>query len=184
MGIVNAGQLAVYEEIPKELLGLVEDVLLNKRPDSTERLLTFAETVKGEKGDAVAADGTRPPGTRWSHGQKLVAAQDSFTLLSVLDDLWTRMRAEVAEQRYRQISVTFLELTVASETQLALFDSGPAVTPATVARRLALSTAIDRMNARFGRDAVTVGHDAVGASRSSGPRIAFTRIPELAEFRE
>ena len=141
-------------------------------------------TVKGEKGDAVAADGTRPLGTRWSHGQKLVAAQDSFTLLSVLDDLWTRMRAEVAEQRYRQISVTFLELTVASETQLALFDSGPAVTPPTVARRLALSTAIDRMNARFGRDAVTVGHDVVGASRSSGPRIAFTRIPELAEFRE
>src|SRR6202035_3945536 len=50
MGIVNAGQLAVYEEIPKDLLGLVEDVLLNRRPDSTERLLNFAETVKGDKG--------------------------------------------------------------------------------------------------------------------------------------
>ena len=46
MGIVNAGQLAVYEEIPKDLLELVEDVLLNRRPDSTERLVTFAETVK------------------------------------------------------------------------------------------------------------------------------------------
>ncbi|MCW3052591.1 MAG: hypothetical protein JWN14_1761, partial [Chthonomonadales bacterium] len=50
MGIVNAGQLAVYEEIPKGLLELVEDVLLNRRPDSTDRLLAFAETVKGEKG--------------------------------------------------------------------------------------------------------------------------------------
>lgn len=47
MGIVNAGMIEVYDEIPKELLELVEDVLLNRRPDSTERLLAFAETVKG-----------------------------------------------------------------------------------------------------------------------------------------
>jgi 5-methyltetrahydrofolate--homocysteine methyltransferase len=47
MGIVNASQLAVYEEIPKDLLELVEDVLLNRRPDSTERLVEFAEKVKG-----------------------------------------------------------------------------------------------------------------------------------------
>ena len=46
MGIVNAGQLAVYEEVPKDLLERVEDVLLNRRPDATERLVTFAETVK------------------------------------------------------------------------------------------------------------------------------------------
>src|SRR5947207_2358291 len=45
MGIVNAGQLAIYEEIPKDLLELVEDVLLNRRPDATERLLTFAATA-------------------------------------------------------------------------------------------------------------------------------------------
>ncbi|PYQ17166.1 MAG: methionine synthase [Acidobacteria bacterium] len=46
MGIVNAGQLEVYEEIPRELRELVEDVLLNRRPDATERLVAFAETVK------------------------------------------------------------------------------------------------------------------------------------------
>ncbi len=46
MGIVNAGQLAVYEEIPAELRELVEDVLLNRRPDATERLIAYAETVK------------------------------------------------------------------------------------------------------------------------------------------
>ena len=53
MGIVNAGQLAVYEEIPKDLLELVEDVLLNRRPDATERLVSFAETVRQK--DKVAA---------------------------------------------------------------------------------------------------------------------------------
>ena len=46
MGIVNAGQLEVYEEIPKDLLELVEDVIFNRRPDATERLTDYAEHVK------------------------------------------------------------------------------------------------------------------------------------------
>ncbi|NIR72967.1 methionine synthase, partial [candidate division KSB1 bacterium] len=46
MGIVNAGQIEVYEEIPKDLLEHVEDVLLNRRPDATERLVDFAEQIK------------------------------------------------------------------------------------------------------------------------------------------
>ena len=49
MGIVNAGQLAVYDEIPKDLLEKVEDVLLNRRPDSADRLTEFAESVKKSK---------------------------------------------------------------------------------------------------------------------------------------
>jgi 5-methyltetrahydrofolate--homocysteine methyltransferase len=47
MGIVNAGQLIVYEDIPKDLLEHVEDVIFNRRPDATERLVQFAGTVKG-----------------------------------------------------------------------------------------------------------------------------------------
>lgn len=47
MGIVNAGMIEVYDEIPKDLLERVEDVLLNRRSDATERLLEFAEQVKG-----------------------------------------------------------------------------------------------------------------------------------------
>ncbi|UVT19942.1 MAG: methionine synthase [Nitrospira sp.] len=69
MGIVNAGQLAVYQEVPKDLLELVEDVLLNRRPDATERLVTFAETVKA-KGKTVAKDDEWRQGTveeRLSH---------------------------------------------------------------------------------------------------------------------
>ena len=48
MGIVNAGQLAVYESIPEELLRRVEDVLFDRRPDATERLIEFAGQVKGK----------------------------------------------------------------------------------------------------------------------------------------
>ena len=47
MGIVNAGQLAVYEDIPADLLELVEDVLFDRRDDATDRLVAFAETVRG-----------------------------------------------------------------------------------------------------------------------------------------
>jgi len=48
MGIVNAGQLAVYEDIPKDLLERVEDVIFNRRPDATELLVEFAERVRGK----------------------------------------------------------------------------------------------------------------------------------------
>jgi 5-methyltetrahydrofolate--homocysteine methyltransferase len=54
MGIVNAGMLEVYEEIDPELKVLVEDVLLNRRPDATERLVDFGETLKGA--GAVASE--------------------------------------------------------------------------------------------------------------------------------
>ena len=48
MGIVNAGQLVVYEDIPKDLLERVEDIIFNRRSDATERLVEFAASVKGE----------------------------------------------------------------------------------------------------------------------------------------
>ncbi len=56
MGIVNAGMLGVYEEIPKDLLELVEDVLLNRRPDATERLVKFADSVKSQGKAEVQQD--------------------------------------------------------------------------------------------------------------------------------
>jgi len=55
MGIVNAGMLEVYQEIPKDLLELVEDVLLNRRDDATERLVEFADTIKS-KGKEIVRD--------------------------------------------------------------------------------------------------------------------------------
>jgi len=59
MGIVNAGQLEIYEEIPKDLLQLVEDVLLNRNPESTERLVDFSETIKQKGKVEVVADAWR-----------------------------------------------------------------------------------------------------------------------------
>jgi 5-methyltetrahydrofolate--homocysteine methyltransferase len=55
MAIVNAGQIGVYDEIPKDLLEHVEDILFDRRPDAAERMVAFAETVKG-KGKAATED--------------------------------------------------------------------------------------------------------------------------------
>ncbi|MEO1263491.1 MAG: methionine synthase [Bacteroidota bacterium] len=56
MGIVNAGMMEIYEEIPKDLLERVEDVLFNRREDATERLVEFAETVKGNGSKGIKKD--------------------------------------------------------------------------------------------------------------------------------
>ncbi len=69
MGIVNAGMLEVYQEIPRALLELVEDVLLNRRPDSTERLVQFAETIRHK--DRVEVAGEAEAWRQGSVGERL-----------------------------------------------------------------------------------------------------------------
>ena len=83
MGIVNAGMLEVYEQIPKELLDLVEDVLLNRRPDATERLVTYGEALKQKATGAVAEKTTEewrklPVEERLTHA--LVKGIDQFVV--------------------------------------------------------------------------------------------------------
>lgn len=71
MGIVNAGMLQIYEEIDPELLSFVEDVVLNRRPDATERMIEFAEKIKslntGEKTEKVDEWRTRDLQGRLEH---------------------------------------------------------------------------------------------------------------------
>ena len=61
MGIVNAGQLAIYDDIPKELRDRVEDVVLNRSPDATDALLEIAEKYRGE----AIGGGSSGPDTQW-----------------------------------------------------------------------------------------------------------------------
>ncbi|HYH06621.1 MAG TPA: methionine synthase [Thermoanaerobaculia bacterium] len=90
MGIVNAGQLGIYEEIPKDLLELVEDVLLNRRPDATERLIAFADTVKG------AGATTAKQAEEWRHGT--VEERLSHALIKGIVD---HIDADVEEARQK-----------------------------------------------------------------------------------
>ena len=94
MGIVNAGQLEIYEEIPADLLEHVEDVLLNRRDDATDRLLAFAETVRGQGGKKFAEDLSwreMPVSERLSHS--MVKGIDKFIEEDVEEFRQTTQRA-------------------------------------------------------------------------------------------
>jgi 5-methyltetrahydrofolate--homocysteine methyltransferase len=80
MGIVNAGQLAVYEDIPIELRERIEDVLLNRRPDATERLLEVAAQLKGEGGSS----NNNAPDLSWR--EQPVAKRLSYALVKGITD--------------------------------------------------------------------------------------------------
>jgi DNA polymerase-4 len=155
----------------------------------TRRLLAKAATRLrragkrcGRLGLSVKAEGGRDTkAARWAGEVRVAALMDTPALLAALEGLWAQMLADFGVQRLLQVGVVLSELSDADAVQGGLFDEG---CTAEEARRVALSCAMDKVNARFGRDAVTLGHDRMGAVKSAGPRIAFTRIPELAEFRE
>ncbi|MCK5637930.1 MAG: dihydropteroate synthase, partial [Flavobacteriaceae bacterium] len=83
MGIVNPAMLEIYDDIPKDLLERVEDVILNRRDDATERLLDFAETVKGSKKEKVIDEAWRkdPIQDRITHA--LVKGIDTYIIEDV-----------------------------------------------------------------------------------------------------
>ena len=91
MGIVNAGMLEVYEEIEPELKVLVEDVLLNRRPDATERLVDLGEKLKAEAGGAVKDE---KKAEEWRNGT--VEARLSHALVKGID---TYIDADTEEAR-------------------------------------------------------------------------------------
>ncbi len=123
MGIVNAGQLAVYEEIPKDLLELVEDVLLNRRPDATERLVNFAETVK-QKGKAVVRD------DEWRKGT--VEERLSHALVKGITDFIDQDTEEARQKYPKPLSVIEGPLMAGMNIVGDLFGSGKMFLPQVV----------------------------------------------------
>src|SRR5487761_255554 len=123
MGIVNAGQLAIYEEIPRDLLELVEDVLLNHRPDATERLLSFADSVK-QKGRAPVEE------SAWRQGP--VEERLKHALLKGIVD-YIEADTEEARQKYgKPIAVIEGPLMDAMNVVGDLFGSGRMFLPQVV----------------------------------------------------
>ncbi|MGH7993527.1 MAG: vitamin B12 dependent-methionine synthase activation domain-containing protein, partial [Limisphaerales bacterium] len=123
MGIVNAGQLAVYDEVPKDLLELVEDVLLNRRPDATERLTKFAESVK-QKGKAEVVE------DEWRKGT--VEERLEHALVKGITD-FIEADAEEARRKYgRPIAVIEGPLMAGMNVVGDLFGSGRMFLPQVV----------------------------------------------------
>lgn len=113
--------------------------------------------------------------------QRFAATRDSFALLRALDGAQRDIRATLGTQLVRKIGVTLTALTPMSEEQPDLFGWTPA--SGEHAERLKLSDALDRLNARYGRDTVSIGA-AARLPRYTGTKVAFNRIPDREEFRE
>ncbi|MFN8002833.1 MAG: methionine synthase [Acidobacteriota bacterium] len=123
MGIVNAGQLAVYDDIPKDLLALVEDVLLNRRPDATERLVGFAETVKKQDKAEAKVD-------EWRNGS--VEERLSHALVKGITDFIEQDAEEARQKLGRPLSVIEGPLMDGMNVVGDLFGSGKMFLPQVV----------------------------------------------------
>jgi 5-methyltetrahydrofolate--homocysteine methyltransferase len=159
MGIVNAGQLAVYEDIPADLLALVEDVLFNRRPDATERLVARAEQVKG--------GGTRREADlRWREAP--VQARLSYALVHGVVDFIEADVEEARQQYPRPLEVIEGPLMDGMKIVGDLFGQGkmflPQVVKSARAMKRAVAVLLPYMEAE----------KAAGAARTQGKMLIAT----------
>jgi len=125
-------------------------------------------------------------GRDWRRETKLAPTADSFALIAELERLWPALAQCLASgERVRTIGVTLAELAVVEGDQPSLFEHLAPTDPlARATRTPRLSAALDKINRRFGRNAVTLGPLSGGRADHVGAKIAFNRIPEAAEFYE
>ncbi|WP_276479804.1 methionine synthase [Paraflavitalea pollutisoli] len=123
MGIVNAGQLVVYDEIEPQLRELCEDVIQNRRPDATDRLITFAETVKA-KGKVEVKD------EAWRNGT--VQQRLTHSLVNGITDYIEADTEEARQQYSRPLEVIEGPLMDGMNVVGDLFGSGKMFLPQVV----------------------------------------------------
>jgi DNA polymerase-4 len=125
----------------------------------------------------------------WQCSRKLEATQDSFQVLAALDSLFPRLAEEGKTRhgslRVRMVGVTLNEVVPVAGEQGSLFAHLDPDDPlARETRGLALSRAMDQLNEKFGRHAISLGPFVGGRIDRVGTKIAFGRIPDLDEFHE
>ena len=136
MAIVNAGHLAVYENIPKDLLELIEDVLLNRRTDATERLLTFANSVEQGSKTEVKED-------IWRKGS--VEERLKYALINGIVD-YIEQDVEEARRKYeRPLSVIEGPLMDGMNVVGDLFGSGKMFLPQVVKSARVMKKAVAQL---------------------------------------
>ncbi|MGB5322196.1 dihydropteroate synthase, partial [Lutimonas sp.] len=137
IGIVNPTMLEVYDEIPKDLLEYVEDVILNRRDDATERLLDFAQTVVGAKKTAVEEQLWRSGPVQDKITHALVKGIDAF----IIEDV-----EEARTQVEKPIEVIEGHLMVGMNVVGDLFGSGKMFLPQVVKSARVMKKAVAYLN--------------------------------------
>lgn len=123
-------------------------------------------------------------GPRYALEARCFRAQDSLTFLHLLDQLWEATQRESRGARLKKIAVTLYGLVAQETVAPELFDLLPDIDLRARAKAEQMSRALDMINHKFGRDTVSVGMLPSQGRSFSGTKIAFTRIPDKAEFLE
>jgi 5-methyltetrahydrofolate--homocysteine methyltransferase len=165
MGIVNAGQLVVYEDIPKDLLEHVEDIIFNRRPDATERMVTFAEQVKGS-GTKREAD------LKWREGS--VESRLSHALVHGMVD-FIEQDAEEARVKYgRPLLVIEGPLMDGMKVVGELFGAGKMFLPQVVKSARAMKRAVAHLEPFM--EAEKLAMIAAGGERKAQGKLVMATV--------
>ena len=160
MGIVNAGQLAVYQDIPADLLELVEDVLFDRREDATDRLVAFAETVRGP-GTGRTVD------LSWREAP--VAERLGHALVHGITDFIEADTEEARQPAARPLDVIEGPLMDGMKVVGDLFGSGKMFLPQVVKSARVMKRAVGLPRAVHG------GREGTGPAATAGPAPAAAR---------
>src|SRR5579859_3614191 len=169
MGIVNAGQLDVYADIPADLLELVEDVLFDRRPDATDRLVTFAESVKHIAGEKRSDD--------LSWREQPVRERLAHALVRGITDYIEADTEEARQQAIRPLDVIEGPLMDGMKIVGDLFGSGKMFLPQVVksARVMKRSVAyLEPFMEAESAAAVADGSEPAGRPRGNGKVVLAT----------
>ena len=160
MGIVNAGQLMVYEDIEPELLELVEDVLFDRRPDATERLVEYASRVKGEATK-------REVDLSWREAP--VGERLSYALVHGVVDFIEEDTEEARQQHERPLDVIEGPLMDGMAIVGDLFGSGKMFLPQVVKSARAMKRAVAYLEPYMEEE-----KERTGVSRAQGKLVLAT----------
>jgi 5-methyltetrahydrofolate--homocysteine methyltransferase len=160
MGIVNAGQLAIYDDLPEELRDTVEDVILNRREDGTDRLLELAQTVKG-KGQRAQQD------TAWR--EEPVAKRLEHALVKGIVDYAVDDAEEARQELGSALSVIEGPLMDGMNVVGDLFGAGKMFLPQVVRSARVMKTAVGHLFPYVEEET-----KAAGGSQSAGKILLAT----------
>jgi 5-methyltetrahydrofolate--homocysteine methyltransferase len=158
MGIVNAGQLPIYSDIPPDLLERVEDVVLNRRPDSTDRLLEVADSVKGQAA-------TQSTDLTWRNAP--VAERLAHALVEGIADFIIEDTEEARHQAERPIHVIEGPLMDGMNIVGDLFGAGKMFLPQVVKSARVMKRAVAHLIPYIEAEKLSLGNGA-GESKTNG----------------
>ncbi|BCU75671.1 methionine synthase [Luteolibacter sp. LG18] len=174
MGIVNAGMLEVYDEVPKEMLEHVEDVLLNRRPDATERMLEFAEQFKGKGGAKKIEEDL-------SWRETTVEKRLEHALLKGIDKFVDEDTAEALEKYGKPLSVIEGPLMDGMSVVGDLFGAGKMFLPQVVKSARVMKKSVAYLNPFMEAEKVEMLADDIARIKAEHPDLSDEEVLYRAE---